>query len=178
MNSTAGALRRRLYAAFTVSAVGGVALAAPSATAAPDPCTASQVAKTVGTVATNTSNYLDLHPETDQAFTAIAQLQAGPQSLGVLKAYLDANPQVGKDMQQLQQPLIDLSGQCQLPVSIPQLLGLVQAAQSQPGIPPGGLARPQAVSVPGVVVPPQRSAVSAVTQGAGPLGGPVIAATG
>ena len=77
----------------------------PSATAAPDPCAASEVAKTVGSVATSTGSYLDSHPETNQALTTISQQQAGPQSLGALKAYFDANPQAGKDMQQLQQPL-------------------------------------------------------------------------
>lgn len=46
---------------------------ATPATAAPDPCAASQVAKTVAAVATNTSNYLAADPETDQALTTIAQ---------------------------------------------------------------------------------------------------------
>ena len=51
---------------------------------------------------------LDSHPETNQALTTISQQQGGPQSLGALKTYFDANPQVGKDMQQLQQPLVTL----------------------------------------------------------------------
>ena len=51
MKTTTKALRRSLYAAFAVSAVGGtavVALAVPSATAATDPCAASEVARTIG----------------------------------------------------------------------------------------------------------------------------------
>ena len=63
----------------------------------------------------------------------------GPQSLGALKTYFDANPQVGKDMQQLQQPLVNLSTRCKLPISLPQLMGLMQAAQQQGGALPGGL---------------------------------------
>ena len=112
MISTATALRRSLYAVFAASAAGGASVAAlmgnpaPSATAATDPCAASELAKTIGSVATSTGTYLDSHPETNQALTTISQQQAGPQSLGALKTYFDANPQVAKDMQQLQQPLV------------------------------------------------------------------------
>ena len=141
----------------------------PSATAAPDPCAASEVAKTVGSVATSTGSYLDSHPETNQALTTISQQQAGPQSLGALKAYFDANPQAGKDMQQLQQPLVSLSARCKLPITLPQVLGLMQAAQSQggalPSTLPGGLAAAQAVGVPGAVLPAQPVPASATTRG-------------
>ena len=46
MNTTTKALRRSLYAVFAASAVGGAAVAAlavPSATAATDPCAASEL---------------------------------------------------------------------------------------------------------------------------------------
>jgi heme-binding protein len=185
MNMTTKALRRSLYAVFAASTTGGVMVAAllgnaaPSATAAPDPCAASEVARTVGSVATSTGNYLDSHPQTNQALTTISQQQGGPQSLGALKAYFDANPQVGKDMQQLQQPLVNLSGRCKLPITIPQLMGLMQAAQQQgtalPTGLPGGQPAAQPVGVPGTAVPAQRAPASAVTQGAGALPGPAIA---
>ena len=108
MKTTTKAMRRRLYSVFAAAAAGGAAvaglslLAGPSATAAPDPCAASEVARTVGSVATSTGSYLDSHPQTNQALTTISQQQAGPQSLAALKNYFDANPQAGKDMQQLQ----------------------------------------------------------------------------
>ena len=60
MRSITAVLRRGLFATFTASAVGGAAVVAitvssspvmPSATAAPDPCAASEVARTVGSVA-------------------------------------------------------------------------------------------------------------------------------
>ena len=57
------------------------------------------MAKTVGSVANSTGNYLDSHPQTNQALTTISQQQGGPQSLVALKAYFDANPQVAKDLQ-------------------------------------------------------------------------------
>lgn len=137
-SSTSGSVRRALFGTFAVSAFGGVLAAGlltpgatPTATGATDPCAASQIAKTIGSVATSTGSYLDAHPETNQALTTIAQLPAGPQSLAATKSYFDANPQAGKDMQQLQQPLVSLSTQCRLPITVPQLLGLMQAAQNQ-----------------------------------------------
>jgi hemophore len=100
-----------------------------SASAAPNPCAASQIAKTIGVVAANTGTYLEEHPQTNQALTTIAAAPAGPQSLVAAKAYFDANAQAGKDLQTIQLPLTALSAQCKLPISLPQLLGLIQAAQ-------------------------------------------------
>ncbi|MGZ5397633.1 MAG: hemophore-related protein, partial [Mycobacterium sp.] len=101
MRSITAVSRRGLLAMFAASAVGGAAVVAltvssspamPAATAAPDPCAASEVARTIGSVANNTGVYLEANPETNQALTTISQQQSGPQSVGTLKAYLDANP--------------------------------------------------------------------------------------
>jgi heme-binding protein len=147
MKTTAEMAHHRLRGVFAVTALGGAAVATmtgmvgPSATAGTDPCAASEIARTVGTVANNTGGYLDSHPETNQALTTISQQPAGPASIGSLKTYFDANPQVGKDLQGIQQPLLSLSTQCKLPISLPQILGLLSAAQSQAGgLPTGGLA--------------------------------------
>ena len=178
MKISTGALRRGLGSVFATCAVGGViatmmtAPGAPSATAATDPCAASQVARTIGSVATSTGNYLDAHPETNTALTTISQQQSGPQSLAALKTYFDANPQVAKDMQALQSPLVGLSARCQLPLTLPQLLGLLQGAQSPAGGLPGALPTAQSVGVPGTSLPAQSSPAAALTPGTGPLPGP------
>lgn len=183
-------LRRGLFTAFAVVAAGGALAvglpgpAGPSATAAPDPCAASEVAKTIGSVANSTGEYLEENPRTNQALTTISKQQAGPQSLVTLKAYFDANPEVAADMQELQQPLATLSARCELPITVPQLMGLAQAAQgqasqAQAGL-PGGLPNAQNVSVPGATAPAQSAPAqsapvqSAPTQSAptGPLPGP------
>lgn len=184
MNTTTNALRRSLFAVFAASAVGGVAvavLAVPSATAATDPCAASELARTIGSVATSMGTYLDSHPQTNQALTTISQQQAGPQSLGSVKTYFDANPQAAKDMQQLQQPLVNLSTRCKLPVSLPQLMALMQGAQQQGGALPGGLPgalqTAQTMAVPGAASPASPSPASAATQGVGPLPGPATTVT-
>ena len=118
---------------------------------------------------------------TTKALTTISLPQAGAQSLGAIKTYFDANPQVAKDMQQLQQPLVNLSTRCKLPVSLPQLMGLMQAAQQQGGALPGGLPgalqTAQTIGVPGAALPASPSPASAVTQGSGPLPGPATTTT-
>ena len=145
MTVTTEPLRRGLLIAFAGSAIGGAALlgtagvGAPAAEAAPDPCAASQIAKTVGSVATSMGTYLDAHPAANQSLTAIAAQAAGPQSLVATKNYFDTNPETAADLQRLQAPLVKLSAQCSLPVTLPQLLGLMQAAQAPAANLPGGL---------------------------------------
>ena len=195
MEITSDNARRGLLGVFAVSSAGGVIAAAmavsgglstPAATAASDPCAASEVAKTLGSVATSTGAYLDSHPQTNTALTTISKQQAGPASLAALKTYFDANPQAGKDIQQLQQPLVALSSRCNLPLTLPQLMGLMQGAQSQagalqgttPGSLPGGVPSAQTVDAPGAGRSASPSPASVGRLGAGPLPGPASTATG
>ena len=160
MKMTTPALRRALYGVFASCLVGGAAVAVmsvPSATAANDPCAASEIARTIGSVATSTGNYLDSHPETNSALTAAAQ-QPGPQALAAIKAYFDANAQAGKDLQSLQQPLQKLTGRCKLPITLPQILQVMQAAQNIQSAPAG------TGPVPGPSVAPPNTGGAATTR--------------
>ena len=133
--------RRRLLAGLFAIAVPGAAvavLAGPPATGANDPCAASEVARTIGSVSKSMGDYLDSHPETNQTMTTMLQQQAGPQSLTGLKSYFEANPKVAADMTSIAQPLTNLSMQCKLPITIPQAMGLMQQAQG--ALPLGGTA--------------------------------------
>jgi hemophore len=123
-------------------------MAVPPATGATDPCAASEVSRTIGSVAKSMGDYLDSHPETNQAMTTMLQQQAGPQSMTSLKSYFEANPKVAVDMTAIAQPLTGLSAQCKLPITIPQAMGLMQQAQGAAG----GL--PAAVAPPAAPVPP------------------------
>ena len=180
--SRSAALRRGLWATFAgCLAAGGVAavISAPGAGAETDPCEASEIAKTIGSVATSMGNYLDTHPDTNQALTTIAAQPAGPQSLAAAKAYFDAKPGAAKDMQRLQAPLVRLSAQCQLPISLPQVLGLMQAVQ-QPATGLTGAGSPTAGSStagsPVAGSPAAGDVVSPIAQGTGALPGPVLRA--
>jgi len=128
---------------------------------------------------------------TSQALTTISQHQPGPQSLGSLKRYFDANPHAGRDMQQLQSPLGALSSRGKPALTLPQVLGLMQATQNQapalatpalPGGPPAGLPgamqTAQASAGPGIFAPARPSPAAAGTRGSGPLPGPSAVAAG
>jgi len=128
--------RRMLLAGLIAVAVTGAAvavLAGPTATGANDPCAASEVARTIGSVSKSMGDYLDSHPETNQTMTTMLQQQAGPQSMSSLKSYFEANPKVAGDMTSIAQPLTNLSMQCKLPITIPQAMGLMQQAQGATG---------------------------------------------
>jgi heme-binding protein len=133
-------LRRRLLAVLTATGLSGAAaavlLSAPAAVGASDPCAASEMAKTISNVARSAGDYLDGHPETNQAMTSLMQEPAGPQSVNSLKSYFDANPKAASDLQTIASPLGGLSQRCKMPISLPQVLGFMQTAQ---GAVPGGL---------------------------------------
>jgi hemophore len=169
MRATTPALRRVLYGVFATCLAGGAATAVPSATAANDPCAASEIARTIGSVATSTGNYLDTHPQTNAALTAAAQ-QPGPQALATLKAYFDGNTQATKDLQGLEQPLQNLSGRCKLPITLPQILQFMQSAQSGLGGPSASGGIPNAAS-PAAPVSTAGSAATPTSTGSAPAAG-------
>jgi heme-binding protein len=143
MTSGTATRRRRVFAGLIAAAVPGAAiavLAGPAATGANDPCAASEISRTIGSVAKSMGDYLDSHPETNHTMTTALQQQAGPQSLTSLKSYFEANPKVASDMGSIAQPLTNLSLQCKLPISIPQAMGMMQQAQAGGALPglPGG----------------------------------------
>jgi|SRR6185312_4828926 len=142
--------RRKLCAGLIAAAVPAAAIAlsaGPPATGAADPCAASEVAKTVGSVAKSMGDYLDAHPDTNAAMTRALQQQAGPQSFDTLKSYFAANPKVAGDLQTIAQPLTGLSTQCKLPISLPQAMGLLQQAQGAGGLPGGAPGQPRTKTV-------------------------------
>jgi hypothetical protein len=61
----------------------------------------------------------------------------------MVKNYFDANPQAGKGLQSLQRPPTDLSGKCKLPITLPQVLQMMQGAQQ-------GMPSPQSATAPQV----------------------------
>ncbi len=127
---------RKIFAGLIAATVPGAAvavLAGAPATGANDPCAASEIARTIGSVSKSMGDYLDSHPETNQTMTSLLQQQAGPQSVNGLKSYFEANPKVAGDMTSIAQPLTSLSTQCKLPISIPQAMGLMQQAQGAAG---------------------------------------------
>ncbi|ORB67266.1 hemophore [Mycobacterium scrofulaceum] len=166
--------RRRVFAGLIATAAPGAALAVlagPPATGASDPCAASEVARTIGSVSKSMGDYLDAHPETNQTMTSMLQQQAGPQSMTGLKSYFEANPKVAGDMTSIAQPLTNLSLQCKLPISPSQAMGMMQQAQGAAGGLPA-LPGNAAGALPLAGTPASPPAATGPVAPANPLSGP------
>ncbi|MCX2928860.1 heme-binding protein [Mycobacterium sp. CVI_P3] len=106
----ATSIRRRAFAGITVAATALVLLPATPAAAADD-CTASGLARTISGVAASTADYLDAHPDVNDAFTKLKG-ESRPQMRADAQRYLDANPSVRADLQHLRAPLNDFAQRC------------------------------------------------------------------
>ena len=121
-------VRRGLYGMFAgglltgIATVASAAILAPTANAAPAPdqCSASGMATTSSSVSASMSSYLEAHPTANNALTDIAK-QSPTQAQEAYRAYFVNNPQVAKDLKVIQQPVSDLSTQCNTQVT-PDLL--------------------------------------------------------
>jgi hemophore len=134
LTGTSATSRRRLLGVLTATGLAGgtaaVLLSTPAAVGAADPCAASEIARAISNVARSAGDYLDGHPETNQAMTFALQQSAGPQSVDSLRTYFAANPKAASDLQTIALPLAGLSSRCQTPpISLPQALGFPQPAQ-------------------------------------------------
>ena len=113
LTANTATLRRRLFGVLTATGLSGatavVLLSAPAAVGASDPCAASEMARTISNVARSAGDYLDGHPETNQAMTSVMQQPAGPASVSSLETYFDANPKAASDIQTIASPLAGLS---------------------------------------------------------------------
>jgi hemophore-related protein len=129
MKSTASTVRRYLLAACAASALGAAGVAnivAPVAIAAPAPCTAAGLATTVSSVTAGAGQYLDAHPDANDALT-----QAGSQSPEDAKAsirtYFLGHSDEFFALQNIARPLTDLRAQCNSNVGAGQISALLQA---------------------------------------------------
>ncbi len=123
MNFSGISARRRIAGACAASLLGGLAaatIAAPSAAAAPEQCSASAVSGTVSSVTGSARAYLDSHPGANQAVTTAFNQPRGAggrhaarllhrQSAGVLRA-------AG-----ILAPIGDVQSQCNVTVLSPDL---------------------------------------------------------
>ena len=110
--------RRVLLGAVGAGAVAGTLVCAGAGTAVADPpprppnCTAADVAGVTAGVAASTSAYLFTHPEVNGFFT---DLQGQPRDAmrDDVQNYVNANPQVQADLENLRQPLNEIRQRCQ-----------------------------------------------------------------
>jgi heme-binding protein len=124
-STTATTVRRGLYGMFAgglltgLATMGSAAILMPTAGAVPadpgpagaEPCSASAVATAQSTVSASLSSYLEQNPQANEALTEIAQ-QPPTQAQASYQTYFSDNPQVAEELKVIQQPVTDLSTQC------------------------------------------------------------------
>ena len=110
--------RRAVRGAIGTGALAGAMFFGAAATAAaqppppvPPPCTAAELARVMSGVSFDVSNYLSTHPDVNAYFTSLKG-QPRDQIRDQVQSYLDANPQVGDELQAIRQPRIDFQNRC------------------------------------------------------------------
>ena len=118
-------VRRGVLAILAAAVLTGVAIAIvvlPSAKGDPDPCTAANLTVTISKVNQGISQYLQAHPDTNQALTDVAK-QSPFAAQSAFTDYFKGNTAAAADLHALQQPMVDLSNQCGFQVTPGQVLG-------------------------------------------------------
>ena len=129
MRKSAIGLRRNAFGAAggcALAAVAAVIATAPTAGAAPDPCSASGLAATSSGVLNAASGYLDGHPDANNVLTA-AVSQPPADAKSSVRGYFLGHPGEALDLKNIAQPLLNLRGQCNTAVSPDQLAALFDA---------------------------------------------------
>jgi hemophore-related protein len=113
--------KRRGICALTAGLLGGVValVAAPGASAAPN-CSAAGVANTISSVTGSAHDYLNNHPDANQAVTA-AYTQPRPVAASNLRTYFTAHPAEYFDLRGILAPLGDTQRQCNVSALPPDL---------------------------------------------------------
>jgi heme-binding protein len=122
-------LWRTVFGKVTAGAISGCVLCvvvAPAAGAAPDPCSASGLAATSSGVLSAASGYLDGHPDANNVLTA-AVSQSPADAKSSVRGYFLGHPGEALDLKNIAQPLLNLRGQCNTPVTPDQLAALFDA---------------------------------------------------
>ena len=101
-------------------------MVAPTAGAAPDPCSASGLAATSSGVLNAASGYLDGHPDANNVLTAAVN-QPPADAKSSVRGYFLSHPGEALDLKGIAQPLLDLRGRCNAAVSPDQLAALFDA---------------------------------------------------
>jgi heme-binding protein len=127
MNFSGSTVRRGLVGVIAATALGAAtaAVTAPMAAAQPN-CSAAGLASTVSGVTAAAGQYLDAHPDANDAITA-AGSQSPQQAESNLRAYFTSHPQQYNDLRGIAQPLSNMRSSCNTNVSGSQLSALLQA---------------------------------------------------
>lgn len=115
-----------MLAGGLLGAAASATIALPAASAAPDNCSASDVATTVSSVQQSVGGYLSANPEVDQALSEIAKKPA-EQAQAAYQTYFAENEDVAGELRSIQQPVRTLSEECDIKVTPSQSLEALEA---------------------------------------------------
>ena len=118
MNFSGTTARRKVAGAIVGSLLGGVVaatIAAPSAVAAPQGCSAAEVAGTASSTLGAARGYLNDHPAANQVVTAAFNQPRG-QAATDLRNYFTANPGEYYALKGILAPIADKQRQCNVAV--------------------------------------------------------------
>jgi heme-binding protein len=117
-------LRRTIFGVIPVIVL--CVMVAPTAAAAPDPCSASGVAATASGVLNSASGYLDGHPDVNQVLTSAVN-QSPADAKASVRGYFVGHVGEALELKGIAQPLLDLKSRCNTSVSPDQLAALFDA---------------------------------------------------
>jgi heme-binding protein len=121
MNFSGSTVRRGLVGVIAATALGAAtaAVTAPMAAAQPN-CSAAGLASTVSGVTAAAGQYLDAHPDANDAITA-AGSQSPQQAESNLRAYFTSHPQQYNDLRSILAPIGETQRQCNVTALPPDL---------------------------------------------------------
>jgi heme-binding protein len=108
------------WAAGLVTGLAAATIAAPIASAAPDPCSPDAISGTVNSTTGAAQAYLNTHPGANQVVTA-ARTQPRPEAEANIRSYFSSNPQEYHELRGILSPIGDTQRQCNVPVLPPDL---------------------------------------------------------
>lgn len=118
-----------LAALMSVVTVLGTAGAQPL-----DPCSPSEMMRGHAAVMDQMADYLDAHPDVEQAMRQAMQMGSPHERHVAMQGYLQAHPDVAADMKNIRQPMLDQRANCGLPPQEMPMQGGMKSGMSMPGM--------------------------------------------
>ncbi len=115
-----------MLAGGLLGAAASATIALPTAGAAPENCSASDVASTVSSVQQSVSGYLESNTEVNDALSDIAK-QPAAQAQASYQTYFAENPDVADELRSIQQPVRALNDECGIEVTPSQSIEALEA---------------------------------------------------
>ena len=131
MRTSSMNIQRGASGVLAAGVLGGLVaatIALPTASAQPQ-CTAAGLSNALGSVASDTGDYLASHPGANDVVTNAGAL-AAQEGENSIRAYFVAHPQEWADLQAIAQPLRSLRQQCNVDVAPAQIARLFDAMAS------------------------------------------------